>query len=303
MDPKHLLCLSKIVDLGSLSRASVVLGVTQPTLSRIVKSIEDRVGAPVLRRGRYGVTPTEIGEQLAKEGRAILSRSNAARDAVERWQLGQTSEMRLGVGPMLAATVMGDFFASTGIRKWRFPLHVVVEYAARLIEALNQDQLDAAVLPSQLTLHQERLVQMPLFKDRLAVIASNKGRFKGHVGPVPLEELAQLPWVETAAVSGLFGAAREEFAHLGLAKQAPILSTRGDVSIALRVIAETDAIGFLPEKLMSRDAATGTGILEVDLELPQRDIAFWTHKSKQDRPGIRQVREALLQYVQMTGLT
>ena len=56
MNPKYLAQLATIVELGSVTKAAQKLNTTQPTLSRTIKLIEDRVGAPVLRRGRHGVT-------------------------------------------------------------------------------------------------------------------------------------------------------------------------------------------------------------------------------------------------------
>ncbi|MCH1516400.1 MAG: LysR family transcriptional regulator, partial [Alphaproteobacteria bacterium] len=56
MDPRHLSQLATIIELGSVTRAAERLNVTQPTLSRTIRIIEDKVGGAVLRRDRYGVT-------------------------------------------------------------------------------------------------------------------------------------------------------------------------------------------------------------------------------------------------------
>ncbi|WP_114287939.1 helix-turn-helix domain-containing protein [Candidatus Halocynthiibacter alkanivorans] len=65
MNPKHLMQLTVVAELGSVAKAAEPLNVTQPTLSRLIKVIEDRAGAPVLRRGRYGVRPTANGHRCA----------------------------------------------------------------------------------------------------------------------------------------------------------------------------------------------------------------------------------------------
>ena len=44
MDPRLLIQLAVAIDLGSINRAAKRLNVTQPTLSRGIKIIEDRVG-------------------------------------------------------------------------------------------------------------------------------------------------------------------------------------------------------------------------------------------------------------------
>lgn len=281
-----------------MSRASERLSLTQPTLSRMVKTIEAAVGAPVLRRGRYGVTPTAIGERLAQEGREIARRARLADEAIDHWKLGLTGEVRVGVGPMLAATVMGSFFAQAVSRNWPYSLQVVSEYAARAIDALNNDRLDAAILPSHLNLHQERLSQTPLFDDQLCIFASATGRFANWTKAIRPRDLAGMPWVETAAVSGLMQPTREIFEQTGLTQQPPKLRFSGDILMALQVVAEADALCILPRRALSQLAVRAPiKPLELSVPLPRRDIAFWTTKAKRDRPEILHLQGKLETYI------
>jgi DNA-binding transcriptional LysR family regulator len=87
-EPRYLRQLAEIIDLGSLSLAAKSLNVSQPTLSRNIKSLEALIGAPVLRRGRYGVTPTHIGAALGREGRAIREALRQAELDLGRWKGG-----------------------------------------------------------------------------------------------------------------------------------------------------------------------------------------------------------------------
>ena len=86
MDPRLLTQLAIIVELGSVTKAARKLNVTQPTLSRSIKIMEDRVGGPLLRRERFGVSPTEIGRRLAEEGRRILHRTETAQTMINEWK-------------------------------------------------------------------------------------------------------------------------------------------------------------------------------------------------------------------------
>ncbi|MFY9512059.1 MAG: LysR family transcriptional regulator [Rubrivivax sp.] len=51
----------RIVETGSFSRAGADLGFTQPTASKHVAALEQRLGARLLHRSTRGVTPTEVG--------------------------------------------------------------------------------------------------------------------------------------------------------------------------------------------------------------------------------------------------
>jgi DNA-binding transcriptional LysR family regulator len=51
----------RVVETGSFSKASLGLGITQPTATKHVAALERRLGARLLHRSTRGVTPTEVG--------------------------------------------------------------------------------------------------------------------------------------------------------------------------------------------------------------------------------------------------
>jgi len=51
----------RVVETGSFSKASVDMGITQPTATKHVAALEKRLGARLLHRSTRGVTTTEVG--------------------------------------------------------------------------------------------------------------------------------------------------------------------------------------------------------------------------------------------------
>ncbi len=51
----------RVVETGSFSKAASAVGVTQPTATKAVATMEQRLGARLLHRSTRGVTPTEVG--------------------------------------------------------------------------------------------------------------------------------------------------------------------------------------------------------------------------------------------------
>ena len=94
MNPKYLAQLATIVELGSVTKAAQKLNTTQPTLSRTIKLIEDRVGAPILRRGRHGVTATEIGFRLAEsQGERYCAGLNRPKQPYESGKMDKLAKL------------------------------------------------------------------------------------------------------------------------------------------------------------------------------------------------------------------
>lgn len=58
---------------GSISRAAEQLHITQPTLSRQLKQLENELGAPLFTRTNHGLTLTQAGLYLQTRAQEILT--------------------------------------------------------------------------------------------------------------------------------------------------------------------------------------------------------------------------------------
>ena len=61
----------RVVETGSFSKASADLGITQPTATKHVAALEQRLGARLFHRSTRGVTPTEVGLAYYDKCKAI----------------------------------------------------------------------------------------------------------------------------------------------------------------------------------------------------------------------------------------
>jgi len=97
VDSSRLEHLLKVIECGSITKASEELGYTQSGISHMVKALEKEFGFPLFARGRSGVEPTEDCKRIIPAIRQIV-----------RWneQLGQlTADIRgLTVGTVRVGT-------------------------------------------------------------------------------------------------------------------------------------------------------------------------------------------------------
>src|SRR3954454_13012141 len=68
------------VDLGTLGKAAVSLKISQPALSKRLRTLEGAAGTQLLERSRRGVVPTVAGRRLYPEARRLLEQA----DVIER---------------------------------------------------------------------------------------------------------------------------------------------------------------------------------------------------------------------------
>lgn len=266
--------------------------------------MEARVGSPLVKRGRYGITPTEIGLRLAEEGKEIALRASKSDEVVEHWKLGMHGEVRLGVGPMLAVSVMGSFFSQFFESTAPYSLLVKAGYTAKLMADLQQEEVDAVILPAKLNLHQSNLHQQVLFEDYLGVYGRYMHPLAQQQSPLSSKQLESADWIDTAPVSGLFSNEVELLTHLGLNISPPKLKFSGDLNMAIQVVVQTDALCILPRKLVAHSEAHQSKIreLQVQQRLPGRNIALWTRQMDADKPQLADFHNRIVQYLEQQGL-
>ena len=76
----------RVVETGSFSKAAEDLGITQPTATKFVASMEKRLGALLLHRSTRGVTPTEIGKIYYEKCKLIAREIEEADDLASLMQ-------------------------------------------------------------------------------------------------------------------------------------------------------------------------------------------------------------------------
>lgn len=79
MDVHHLRYFLAVVDHGSVSGAAAGLGVTQPTISQAIRTLEADLGALLFHRIGRGMVPTSAGEALVGSARRVLRGISSAR--------------------------------------------------------------------------------------------------------------------------------------------------------------------------------------------------------------------------------
>jgi DNA-binding transcriptional LysR family regulator len=83
-----ILLFIRVVETGSFSKAAVSLGVTQPTATKHVAALEQRLGSRLLHRSTRGVTPTEVGALYYERCKAISQELEAADNLASLLQTG-----------------------------------------------------------------------------------------------------------------------------------------------------------------------------------------------------------------------
>lgn len=146
MDIKQLECFVRVAELGSFTKASTMLGISQSVLSRQVRQLELDLKKHLLHRNGRGVTMTDHGKRLLAHGRGILRQLELARH-----ELDDAGDLPLGKVVVGMPPTAGKLLTVPTVTRFRrkFPqasIGIVDALTATMQEWLLLGRLDFALL-------------------------------------------------------------------------------------------------------------------------------------------------------------
>jgi DNA-binding transcriptional LysR family regulator len=106
---RHLRYFVAVAEMENVSRAATQkLYVSQPSLSRQIRDLEEELGVQLLERRAKSVVLTEAGRLFLDEARAILKGADSAVAAVRSFAGKTATELHVGDWPLATAQIMPE---------------------------------------------------------------------------------------------------------------------------------------------------------------------------------------------------
>ncbi|GGJ27346.1 LysR family transcriptional regulator [Paenibacillus hunanensis] len=172
------------------TRAAERLGITQPTLSIQIRTMEEELGMQLFDRIGKRITPTEAGYILLKQARGILLKLQDAYDEING--LRQYDGGNLVVGLMAAeldyrlTPILIDFHH-------QFPkVHLKIHSAIEVADMVINNQVDVGI--SLMETNDPRLTTIPLYAEEFVLVVSERHELAGRKS-VTLETIGNQPLI------------------------------------------------------------------------------------------------------------
>lgn len=141
----------------SFTKAAKTLYISQPALSKQMKSLEDELGFLLFNRASYGVELTEKGKGMAEELSPLFGRIH---QTVKQYQL-QEDKIRFGSTPVLTSYYLPKYYEK--LARGNLYVTVVKDDTEELLPLLEEGEIDAALI--QDTPSHQPLLSSYLFTD------------------------------------------------------------------------------------------------------------------------------------------
>lgn len=191
MDLKQLEYFVHVAELGSFTRASNVLNIAQPALSRQVRLLEVELRQNLLIRNGRGVTTTEAGKLLLEHGRGILHQVERAREDLGRVRGALAGRVTVGLPPSISRMMTVPLTREFRKRLPNAILSISEGLSISMQEWLLAGRLDIALIYNPAP--SADLDTIPLTEEDLYLVTRRSGNAQS--SPVSLKDIANLPLV------------------------------------------------------------------------------------------------------------
>jgi DNA-binding transcriptional LysR family regulator len=289
---RHLLLISAIGQEGNINKAAESLSISQPAASRLLRDLEEIVGANLFERLPRGVRPNWYGETMIRHARnALMSLSEAAGE-IESLKAGCTGQVSVGSISGPAISLVPRAVARVASDYPLVRMQLVVDTSERLLEMLDEGKVE--IMVGRLTdrcessgYTFERLAEEPL------CVVVRTGHPLLSRTSLNFVELANSSWVAPTVGTMMRHQFNQMFRDAGVPIPRQLIETASPM-VATRLLEETDFLAMFPRDVAEIYSSRGPlSILPVELRFDGDSYGVITRKGWQPSPAAQVICEAL----------
>lgn len=166
----QLRALVSVVGVGSYTRAASELGLSQPSLHRAMRELQDIIDIPLLERSGRAIRATVPAERLVHFVRLMLAELRAGIDELSTWDEGLGGTLHIGVLPVARAWFLPKVLAEFCTRWPAASVDILEGPYAELLTHLRQGDVDLLIGSQRESVPEQDVIQQALFDDELVIV-------------------------------------------------------------------------------------------------------------------------------------
>jgi LysR family hydrogen peroxide-inducible transcriptional activator len=268
-----------VADELNFTRAAEKCNVTQPSLTRAIKLLEDELGGPLFHRERANTHLTDLGRTIRPSLENIVAGSTDVKRLARDFRGLKSATLRLAVMCTVAPNYLIDLLAGIRMDNPGIDLELIDASAREINDLLIKGALDVAIYCLPPDESDDRLNLIPLFKEQMVIVVH------------PKHPLAQRNAVRAKDLDGqsylsrinceFRGYAGEILRGLGVSYQTIYRSERDDWILAM--IATGLGFGFMPEGCVTHEGVVARPLIEPEI---WREVNLVTVRGRPHSPAV-----------------
>lgn len=288
MDLKNLTTFIHVAELGSFTKAGVVLGCSQSTISFQIRQLEDELEFPLFERINRTVVLTEKGREVLAYAHQIKKMTAELRQNLHS-EASRTVRIRVAMSDSLCNSLLEDNFQSFLDAHPGINLKIIAAGTEEMFRLMDHNEVDAVLtLESHIYNTEYVIVREEKVQNHFVVSASSPLAARSSI---PIEELVKQPFILTEKGMSYRRLLDEQLAQRSL-EILPVLEI-GNPHLICDLVQQGVGISFLPDFVTQKGVADGKLVY---LNVPGIEISIWKQLLHHRDKWISPQMESVLQY-------
>lgn len=170
MDIRHLEYFVEVARQKSFTKAAALLHVTQPTISKTIRLLEDELDVILFTRSSRNVVVTDAGHAVLRQAEKILRSVNDLSHELHDVKSLKKGSLRIGLPPITSSTIVPRLVGEFHLAYPMISIRLLEVGSKTVIQEVENGNLDIGVICSAPPEGQFGVI--PLIKDPLQVVLS-----------------------------------------------------------------------------------------------------------------------------------
>jgi DNA-binding transcriptional LysR family regulator len=249
-----------VVEAGSITKGAERANLALAAASTRIRNLERSLGAPLLLRGRGGVTPTPAGRTLLGHARAVLARTDRLREDLAAYAGGLAGEIRVLSNTNALTEFLPEALAAFLARHPQVSVALEERLSDEIVGLVAEGTGDIGIVAG--TVDTGRLATFPFRQDRFVVVVAAAHPLARRTA-LPFAEVLEHDFVGLDRASALQRFLAAKAARIGRPLRLRVQLRSFDA--VCRLVESGVGLGIVPEST-ARRAARGSAVAIIALE-------------------------------------
>lgn len=182
-----------VVEEGNISNAAKVLNITQPTLSRQIKNLEDELGVELFARGNKQITLTEDGVLLHQRAMEIIELADKTASEFQGEKENVSGTISIGTVESNAVPYIMDIVKEFLDKYPKVQFCIYSGYVDDIKDKIDKGLVDIGLLVEPVEISKYDSIKLP-YEDRWGVIVSRNHEIARNKA-VRIEDIVKYPLI------------------------------------------------------------------------------------------------------------
>ena len=261
-----------VADQQNMLAAANHLNMTQPGVSKLVKDVENLLGATLFERSPKGVQVTKYGATFLNHARSVISEMRMAWNELSDLKNTDIGNIRIGILPNVAGGPLLRTLTKLYNLKPGILVSIFEGTHLELFPMLRTGEIDFVLGRMIEDGSRGGLRQEFLYKEAWTVLGSKNHSLANSDQARPLRELVQEKWLMPPHNDPLFPAVQSIFRQHNLEPPSPAVECKFGL-MAKYILAETDLITIMPSYILG-PTANGEMLSHFAVDLITEDLSI-----------------------------